>query len=76
MCALLLSSCSEHWDILLELRVALGSLGRAQLCPEQGCAWRCVCGVGSVTPWGPPRLQVTAVPAMPRVTGALREGSL
>lgn len=36
MSARLLSSCLEHWNILVEIRVALVSLGRAQVCPEQG----------------------------------------
>lgn len=78
----LVQRLGADWNILVELSVALGSLGRAQVCPEQGCAQGCIPRVGSVTPRGPPPLQATAVPARWEPAGApdgqvlLGEGSL
>lgn len=51
------------WSILVEQRVALGSLGRTQVCSEQGHAQGCAPRVGSVTPQGRPARQAPAVPA-------------
>lgn len=53
----------QHWNSLVELTAALGSLGRAQLCAEQGCAQGCV---GSVTPGGLAPLPAAAVPQVGR----------
>lgn len=77
----LVQRLGADWNILVERSVALGSLGRAQVCPEQGIQG-CIPRVGSVTPRGPPPLQATAAPARWEPAGApdrqvlLGEGSL
>lgn len=66
----------EHWDILLELRVPLGSLGRAQVCPEQGWAQGCWewDPQGTPTPPGHSSAHQVGTCRCPRLAGAVGRG--